>query len=161
MLFQCPKHLIVFRRNGRGAVGEHALSVRRNKVPRFPLPKDRKRPLRNPTLRGHHVPSFDAPTPSSWRSSVRSRRTVRSGGEDHSWFGPPQALRKGTVRQRFPKDPCCSLRTPVKLFVLWVLHSLSPPSMWSNSPSRHELPLLHAFGRSEGLFGSPPRCRYY
>ena len=120
-----------------------------------------KRPPRCPHLRGLHVPSFDAPSPSSWCSRVRSRRTVRRGSGDRSGFGCPQAIRKGTVRQRFPNDPCCSLRTPVKLFVLWVLHFLSPPIMWSNSPSRHELPLLHAFGRSEGLFGSPPRCRYY
>ena len=25
---------------------------------------------------------------------MRSRRTVRSGGEDRSWFGPPQAIKK-------------------------------------------------------------------
>ena len=69
----------------------------------------KKRPLRNPTLRGHHVPSFDAPTPSSWRSSVRSRRTVRSGGEDRSWFGRPQAIKKaagnaatrGRIRRKY------------------------------------------------------------
>ena len=32
----------------------------------------KKRPLRNPTLRGLHVPSFDDPSPSSWCSPVRS-----------------------------------------------------------------------------------------
>ena len=75
-------------------VGEHALSVRRVKIPRFPLPKGKKRPLRFPTLRGLHVPSFDAPSPSSWCSRVRSRRTVRSGGKDRSWFGCPHAIKK-------------------------------------------------------------------
>ena len=49
----------------------------------------------------------------------------------------------------------------VKLFVLWVLFLLLPSSMWTNSPSRHEPLLLHAFGRSEGLFGSPSWCCYY
>ena len=49
----------------------------------------------------------------------------------------------------------------VKLFVLWVLFLLLPSSMWTNSPSKYEPLLLHAFGRSEGLFGSPSRCCYY
>ena len=54
--------------------------------------KGKKRPL------GSHprgpVPSFDAPSPSSWCSPVRSRRTVRRGGEDRSGFGCPQAIKK-------------------------------------------------------------------
>ena len=36
----------------------------------------------------------DAPSTSSWCSPVRSRRTVRRGGEDRSWFGRPQAIKK-------------------------------------------------------------------
>ena len=30
-----------------------------------------------------------------WCSPVRSGRTVRRGGEDRSWFGRPQAIKKG------------------------------------------------------------------
>ena len=90
---ECSKHPIDFCRIGRRAVGEHASSVRQGKVPRFPLPTHKKRPL------GSHprgpVPSFDAPSPSSWCSPVRSRRTVRGSSDDRSWFGRPQAIRKG------------------------------------------------------------------
>ena len=44
--------------------------------------------------RGPVLSLFSPPT-SSRCSPVRSRRTVRSGGEDRSWFGRPQAIKKG------------------------------------------------------------------
>ena len=65
-----------------------------------------KRPLRCPHPRGLHAPSFDAPSPSSWFSPVRSGRTVRRGGEDRSGFGCcPQAIKR---RQGIPPqgDEC-------------------------------------------------------
>ena len=37
---------------------------------------------------------FSTHPPSCWCSAVRSRRTVRSGGEDRSWFGRQQAIKK-------------------------------------------------------------------
>ena len=39
--------------------------------------------------------SFFSPPTSSRCSPVTSRRTVRRGGEDRSWFGRPQAIKKG------------------------------------------------------------------
>ena len=49
--------------------------------------------------RGAHTPGIpsslsDAPSPSCRCSSVRSRRTVRRGGEHRTWFGCPQAIKK-------------------------------------------------------------------
>ena len=93
MPFKCFKHLIEFCRNGRGAVGEHALGSDGERSPDFPYPRAKK------DLWSAHTPEVpssrsDAPSPSSWSSPVRSRRTVRKGVEDRSWFGCPQAIKK-------------------------------------------------------------------
>ena len=40
------------------------------------------------------VLSFFSPSPSSESLVMRSGRTVRNGGEDRSWFGRPQAIKK-------------------------------------------------------------------
>ena len=59
------------------------------------LPGTSKKDLRG--IPPSEVPSLSLspPLPSSWCPPVRSRRTLRTIGEYRSWFGRPQAIKKG------------------------------------------------------------------
>ena len=80
----CWKHL-----------GRHRGDVRTNPTTHWLGPSGTtKKTSKAPTPQRSGVSSSMPPSPSSWCSAVRSRRTVRRGGDDHSWFGRPQAIKR-------------------------------------------------------------------
>lgn len=80
----CWKHL-----------GRHRGDVRTNPTTHWLGPSGTtKKTSEAPTPQRSGVSSSMPPSPSSWCSAVRSRRTVRRGGDDRSWFGRPQAIKK-------------------------------------------------------------------
>jgi len=67
----------------------------------------------------------------------------------------PVSIEKGGSDTQIPQRPVLFVANTCEVVCALGALSPSPVSMWTNSPSRHEPLLLHAFGRSEGLFGSP------
>ena len=88
-----------------------------------------------------------------WLPIMNRKRSKSSGSEDgfHSnHLCDVVPCERSSLRIL---EPCemCALRAPTTAPIKHVEQL---------ALQKHELLLLYAFGRSEGLFGSPPRCRY-